>query len=123
MGIQALYLEMRGELGCPFHLWQELWGSSLVSIGETSLLLWCERRSWDSLESKQRNRLSSLGIEFWEHEALLEFAARKLRGSSQVVTGVSGNILSCIRGQASFRVETWDCSRSIAGNKGLIITH
>ena len=110
-------LELKGNL-VAFRLAARTWGSSQVSVSETSLLLRCEGKVGIPLELKQGSR--PLFEMKWE-----------TRGSSLAVQGNSAFLLSCdgyfseplklekgVKHPFEFPEGTWFCSRGIAGGWG-----
>ena len=91
-----------------------------ISIGETDLHLRCKGKLDSSrLKAGELALISRLvGV----NVALLELWLES-QGSSQVEMGISGNLLSCIKGvhhTFDFQVGTRDFCQGAAGKKGLI---
>ena len=97
-------------------------GDALEFSGETGLLFRCNGNVGNPFLTKQGNRPSSR-VEEGEQAAHLELWCEP-QCSSQVGTGISGNVLSCRKGvkySFMFQKGTWDSSRNAALEQGLIL--
>ena len=105
---------------CPFVLWQEPRVSSRVSIGETGLLSRCPGKVGIPLESRQGNR--PLSPDEVGNTGPFSSSGRKLGLLSSDDVNLLEHLEVHKGSQASFEDQdrTRDCSRGVAGEKGLI---